>query len=191
MKEELRQALGSSCTFNFVNNSGAAKKLALLPGIYPTMKSGVGTGKTINYSDPANLVNAGYTVDQVADDYDSGDATNYVQVSGSNRVKYRDLRQTVMYVGMHVKKIIIQNKATGATANDIFDQEIELSTTAIGTNGEKKYISLQQFVSTAAYDRSKITIDMSESPLYLGPQTFMAMNIPNGANFSMQFCYED
>ncbi len=191
MKEELRQALGASCTFNFVNTSGAAKKLALLPGIYSTMKSGVGTGKTINFSDPTNLVNAGYPVDQAADDYDSGDSNNYVQVSGANRVKYRDLLNTVQRVGMHVKKIVIQNKATGATANDIFDQEIEIARTAIGAMGEKQFINLQQFISTAAYDRSKITIDMSDKPLYLGPETFMAMNIPNGANFSMQFCYDD
>lgn len=188
--KELEKAMKSSATFNIVGDDSNAKKLALFPGIYDSMKSGVGAGKKVTYSNPSNLVNAGYTVDQVADDYDREDVGNYVHVDGANRVRFRDLRNTVKTIGIRVTGIIIQNKATGANANDIFDQEIEIARTAVGTKGGMDFISLQQFVSTAAYDRSKILIDLSETPLDLGPDTYMAMNIPAGANFSMQFCFE-
>lgn len=188
--KELEQALKSSATFNIAGDASNAKKLALFSGVYDSMKSAVGTNKKVTFSDPTNLVNAGYSVDQVADDYDSDDTGQYVHVTGANRVKFRDLRNTVQRLGIRVVGIIIQNKATGANANDIFDQEIEIARTAIGTKGAMDFISLQQFVSTAAYDRTKIFIDLSQTPLDLGPDTFMAMNIPAGANFSMQFCFE-
>jgi len=190
---DLQNALKSSATFNFIGDASNAKKLALLPGVYSTMKNTTdGTSKVtiVTYSNPANLVNAGYTCDQAADDYESGDTGNYVQVTGANRVKFRDFLNTVQRVGIRVTKIVIQNKATGAGANNIFDQEIEIARTAIGSKGAMDFIKLQDFVSVNAYDRSKIEIDLSKTPLDLGPDTFMAMNIPANANFSMQFCFE-
>lgn len=191
MSKDLQNALKSSATFNIVGDESAAKKLAFLPGVYSTMKSGVGTSKVVSLSDPTNLCNAGYTVDQAADDYDSGDTGNYVHVTGTNRVKYRDFLNTVQRIGIRVTKIIIQNKVTsGAYMDDIFDSEIEIARTAIGSNGAMDFIKLQDFRSVNAYDRTKIELDLSENPLDLGPDTFMAMNIPAHANFSIQFCFE-
>lgn len=183
----------SSATFNISNNSGAAKKLAFLPGVYSSIKNTTdGTSKetTVSFSDPSNLVNAGYNCDQVADDYNAGDTGAYVVVTGANRVKFRDFTNTVQRVGIRVNKIVIQNKATGAAANDIFDQEIEFAQTAIGSKGAMAFLNLQEFVSVNAYDRSKIEIDLSGREIDLMPDIYMAMNIPNGASFSIQFCFE-
>lgn len=179
----------ASATFNIVGDQSNPKKLALFPGVYSCLRSGVGTGKTIALDDPTNLQNAGYQCDQVADDYYEGcDAA--VQVRGTDRTMFRDLLNTVQRLGIHVYKIVIKNKATGAGASDIFDQSFEIAATAIGEKGSTKFLKLQDFVSVNAYDQSKIELDLSEEPLYIGPQTFMALNIPAGANFSIQLSFE-
>ena len=193
MQNTLREALQACATFNVLGDATYAKKVAFLPGIYSALSQetdGDTKETIITYSNPANLVNAGYVCDQVADDYISGATSMPVQITGANRVKYRDFLNTVQRVGINVTKIVIQNKATGAGANDIFDQEIEIARTAIGAKGGTDFIQLQNYVSVNAYDRSKITIDLSDEPLYLTPEVFMAMNIPAGASFSIQFFFE-
>lgn len=197
--QTLSEALRAKATFNIVNSDSInAKKLCLLPGIYSTMKPIVvttGTGesakdevKGISYSDPTNLVNAGYQCDEVADDYNSEDTAIKVQVTGNNRTKYRDFLNTVQRIGIRVSRIIIQNK--NASSQDIFDQEISASRTAIGAKPEMRFINLQDYVSVNAYDRTKITIDLTNAPLDLTPDMFLAMNIPASASFSMQFEFE-
>lgn len=197
--QTLSEALRAKATFNIVNSDTSnAKKLCLLPGIYSTMKPIVvttGTGesakdevKGISYSDPTNLVNAGYQCDEVADDYNSEDTAIKVQVTGNNRTKYRDFLNTVQRIGIRVSRIIIQNK--NASSQDIFDQEISASRTAIGAKPEMRFINLQDYVSVNAYDRTKITIDLTNAPLDLTPDMFLAMNIPASASFSMQFEFE-
>lgn len=190
--QTLTEALRAKATFNIVNSSSsAAKKLAFLPGIYSSMifsQDSSSKAAIISYADPTNLVNAGYNCDQVADDYNSGDSLQVVQVSGVGRTKYRDFLNTVQRIGVRVSRIIIQNKNT--SSQDIFDQEIEASRTAIGTRGETRFITLQDYVSVNAYDRTKITIDLTDAPLDLTPDKFLAMNIPASASFSIQFEFE-
>lgn len=191
MQNTLREALRAQATFNIEGDATYAKKLCLLPGVYNTMKQTTdGTTKEtiITFSDPTNLNNAGYACDQVADDYNSGDAGQYVHVTGVGRVKYRDFLNTVQRVGASVTQIIIQNK-TNPADQSIFDQQIEIAKTVIGAKGGMDFITLQQYVNVNAYDRSKITIDLSEEPLELTPEVFMAINIPAGANFSIQFVF--
>lgn len=182
MQKTLREALKAVATFNMKNETQEAVKVALLPGIYDALSANG------FYSNPANLVNAGYTCDQVADDYDAKDTNAKVKVNGANRVRYRDFLNTVQRVGISVTRIIIQNK--NANSQDIYDQEIEVARTAIGAKGGMDFIQLQNYVSVNAYDRSKIEIDLSDEPLVLTPEVFLAMNIPAGANFSIQFGFE-
>lgn len=190
MQNTLREALLAQATFDFVGDASADKKLCLLPGIYSSMKFAQdGTSKvaTLTFSDPTNLNKAGYACDQVADDYNSSDSGMYVQVTGVGRVSYRDFLNTVQRVGASVKKIIIQNKVS---SQDIFDQQIEIAKTTLGAKGGTDFITLQQYVDVNAYDRSKITIDMSAEPLELTPEVFMAINVPEDSHFSMQFVFD-
>lgn len=192
MKQNVQEALQSSVTFNFDNSANAtAKKLCVLPGIYDTMKfeqDGTSKVAVLSFSNPSNLTNAGYPVDQVADDYNSADSGQYVQVTGTTRTKFRDFLNTVQRIGIRVKKIVIQNKVSSA---DIFDQEIELSRTAVGAKGATRFIKLQNFVSVSAFDRSKIEMEFTDdAPLDLTPDMFMAMVVPAGAKFSMQFVFD-
>ena len=145
MKQNVQEALRSSVTFNFDNsaNGAVAKKLCLLPGVYDTTKfeqDGTSKVAVLSYSNPANLTNAGYPVDQVADDYNSADSGQFVHVTGTTRTRYRDFLNTVQRLGIRVRKIIIQNKVSSA---DIFDQEIELSRTAVGAKGATRFIKLE------------------------------------------------
>lgn len=190
MQNTLKEALRAQATFNFVGDSTYDKKLCLLPGIYNTMKQVTdGTSKetVITFSSPANLNNAGYACDQVADDYNSADSGQYVQVTGVGRVKYRDFLDAVQRVGMRVSQIIIQNKVSSQA---IFDQQIEIAKTVLGAKGGMDFITLQQYVNVNAYDRSKITIDLSDETLDLTPEVFMAINVPAQASFSIQFVFE-
>lgn len=190
MQNTLKEALRAQATFNFVGDASNDKKLCLLPGIYNTMKQVTdGTSKetVITFSSPANLNNAGYACDQVADDYNSSDSGQYVQVTGVGRVKYRDFLDAVQRVGMRVSQIIIQNKVSSQA---IFDQQIEIAKTVLGAKGGMDFITLQQYVNVNAYDRSKITIDLSDETLDLTPEVFMAINVPAQSQFSIQFVFE-
>ena len=187
MQNTLREALMAQATFDITNtDSSNAVKLCLLPGVYNTMKMTQDpTSKevVVSFSDPAALNAAGYAADQVADDA-KFDPNATVQVAGVGRVMFRDFLNTVQRVGATVNKIIIQNKVQD---QDIYDQQIEIAKTVIGAKGGMDFITLQNYVSVNAYDRSKITIDLSEEPLELTPEVFMALNIPASAHFSIQF----
>lgn len=190
MQDTLKEALRAQVTFDFVGDNSADKKLCLLPGIYSTMKqtSDSTTKETIiTLSDPTNLNNAGYACDQVADDYNAGDAGQYVHVTGVGRAKFRDFLNAVQRIGMRVSQIIIQNKVSSQA---IFDQQIEIAKTVLGAKGGMDFITLQQYVNVNAYDRSKITIDLSEETLDLTPEVFLAVNVPAQSHFSMQFVFE-
>ena len=194
MQNTLREALQACATFNVTGDANDAVTLAFLPGIYSTMTQATaavgGSSKTVvAFTDPSNLNNAGYTCDEVADDYIAGNTDQKVHITGANRVRYRDFLDTVQRVGVNVTKIVIQNK-TNPADQSIFDQEIQVARTAIGAKGGMDFIQLQNYVSVNAYDRSKITIDLTQEPLYLTPEVFMAMVIPAGANFSIQFFFE-
>lgn len=194
MQNTLREALQACATFNIVGDQNSDKVVAFLPGIYNTTteatvtSSGGGTKTVIAYTDPSNLNNAGYQCNEVADDYINGNRAQSVHITGANRVRYRDFLNTVQRVGINVTKIVFQNNVTNDTK--VFNQEIQLARTAIGAKGSMDFIQLQNYVSVNAYDRSKITLDLSQEPLYLTPEVFMAMNIPAGANFSMQLFFE-
>ena len=192
MQSTLKEALRAQATFDITGDATYDKKLCLLPGIYSTMQyvsSGNAKAAGISFSSPANLVNAGYACDQVADDYDStiNDTYQLIQVAGVGRVKYRDFLNSVQRVGMRVSQIIIQNKTASQA---IFDQQIEVAKTVVGAKGGMDFITLQQYVNVNAYDRSKITIDLSDETLDLTPEVFMALNVPAGAHFSIQFVFE-
>lgn len=187
MQNTLREALMAQATFDIENTGNDAVKLCLLPGVYNTQKMTQDSQTkevVINYSDPTALVRAGYAADQVADDAEFCPGAA-VQVSRANaRTMYRDFLNTVQRVGCTVNKIIFQNKTQ---SQDIYDQQIEIAKTVIGAKGGMDFITLQNYVNVNAYDRTKITIDISDEPLELTPEVFMALNIPAGAHFSVQF----
>lgn len=193
---KLSEALQASCSFRITGDSSNAKKLCLLPGIYDTREvvtytvteSGSSVVKAaLALTDKTGLTAAGYSVDQVADDYNSNISSKMpVQVKSQDMNAYRDFLNKVQRNGVSVTKITIKNLA-GTTYEEIFNQLIEITKTALGAKGGTDFIRLQKYVSVNAYDRSKIEVDLSEDPLNLDGDIFMAMNIPAHADFTITF----
>lgn len=199
MNQKLSEALQASCSFRIIGDSSAAKKLCLLPGIYDTRElveyTVTESGSTVtkfafSLTNKANLTAAGYTVDQVADDYNSALAGKVpVSVKSQDMASYRDFLNKVQRGGVTVTKITIKNLA-GTTYEEIFNQLIEVAKTALGAKGGTDFIRLQKYVSVNAYDRSKIEVDLSNDPLNLDADIFMAINVPAHADFTMTFDFE-
>ena len=193
MSNKLTEALQASASFKITNNaSGAtAKKLCFLPGIYDTREIVLNTSATPNTAHlcltaTGNLSNAGYTVDQVADDYITAAATKMpVQITSQDMCAYRDFLNKVQRDGVTVTKITLKNY--NSTSDAIFNQVIEVAKTALGAKGGTDYIRVQKYVSVNAYDRTKVEIDLTDDPLNLTGDIFMAMNVPAAADFSITF----
>ena len=144
----------------------------------------------------ANLNNAGYACDQVADD-GGLDTKQGVAIQAVGRAKMRDFLHQVQRVGMRCTEIVIKNLA-GLTNEEIFNTQIELAKTVVGARGGMDFITLQKYVNVNAYDRSKITIDLSGvdengrlKALEFTPEVFMAMTVPQNAHFTIQFTFDN
>lgn len=195
MQNSLREALMAVFTVNIQGSSSQDTKLCLLPGLYSTMKlvqDPSSKDVVMSLADPANLNNAGYACDQVADD---GGETGGVIINATGRAKYRDFLNSVQRVGMRCTQIMIKNLA-GQSHEEIFDQQIEVAKTTIGAKGGMDFITLQTYVDPKDFDRSKITIDLTgvdqngiSKALELTPEVFMAMNVPQNSNFTIQFTF--
>ena len=205
MQNSLREALRAVFTVDITGNQNNDVKLCLLPGIYSTMrtKTTVAAGEkegdlpvvttTVTYDDPTNLNNAGYACDQVADD---GGNANGVVIESVGRSKFRDFLNSVQRVGLRCTEIVIKNK--NLNNESIFDTQIEVAKTVLGAKGGMDFITLQKYVNVNAYDRSKITIDLSgvdengrSKALDITPEVFMAMTVPAGSHFSVQFTFDN
>ena len=222
MQNSLREALRPIYTISFENKTKKDIKLCLLPGIYSTIR---GTGEEpsletvkvvvahkegsepevqeikipkgflagVRFDDPTNLNNAGYACDQVADDGGNADG---VVINSIGRSKFRDFLNSVQRVGLRCTEIVIQNKLDNDQS--IFDTQIEVAKTVLGAKGGMDFITLQKYVNVNAFDRRKITIDLSgvdengrSKALELTPEVFMAMTVPAGSNFSVQFTFDN
>lgn len=203
MQNSLREALRAVFTVDITGNQYNDVKLCLLPGIYSTMRTQTTVaGKedslpvvttTVTYDDPTNLNNAGYACDQVADD---GGNANGVVISSIGRSKFRDFLNSVQRVGLRCTEIVIQNKLDNDQS--IFDTQIEVAKTVLGAKGGMDFITLQKYVNVNAFDRRKITIDLSgvdengrSKALDLTPEVFLAMTVPAGSHFSVQFTFDN
>lgn len=194
MTEE-RKSLQASATFNFDNTARETVRLVLLPGIFDTQKiEAVETeddqhNTVVNYyvrnTSTANLSKANYVADQVADDYVEG-CEDKVKVTSTDLCAYADFRRSIDLKGSSVTEIVIQNKLDDQS---LFDQMIEVHKTSIGSRGGSDFIRLQDYVLPSNYDRSKITIDFSKisSVMTLDAYSFLALNVPASAKFSIQF----
>lgn len=189
-----RKSLQPSATFNFENLTDTTKRLVLLPGIFETKKIETmqveERGETVvkyvpRNTSTENLSKANYVADQVADDYVEG-CEDAVKVTSTDLCAYADFRRNIDLKGSAVTEIVIQNKTDDQS---LFDQMIEVHKTAIGSRGGSDYIRLQDYVLPSNYDRTKITIDFTKisSVMTLDAYSLLALNVPAGAKFSIQY----
>ncbi|MCQ2318490.1 MAG: hypothetical protein MJZ90_06180 [Bacteroidales bacterium] len=192
---KLITALKAVASFTFQNtDSNASKRLCLFPGHFDTLElvSGTRGSATVTepvYSNISHITDAGYNCDQVAyDKIDIQKTTDKITcTANSKRTKWADFLRYIQLNGLRVTKMRIKNLGT----NDaIFNQEIEISASAIGGKVGSDFINLSEYVSANAYDRSFIDIDLSAASLSLDNTTLAFLDVPASANFSIQFTVE-
>lgn len=193
---KLITALKAVASFTFQNtDSSSAKRLCLFPGHFDTLELVSGTrGETSvtvpAYSNVSHITDAGYNCDQVAyDNFDTQRSTDKIQCkANSKRTKWADFLRYIQLNGLKVTKMRIKN----LLANDdaIFNQELEISASAVGGKVGSDFINLSEYVSPNAYDRSFIDIDLSAANLTLDNTTLAFLDIPASAKFSIQFTVE-
>lgn len=200
MENRLNQSLKPSASFEFNSvDAEESVKLCLIPGHYDTTEivSSDDNKIYLAYSNPEAINNAGFQCDQVADDYslakyaysDSrSDNKNYgVHIEPcSKRCRYRDFLNYVRYSGLKVVKMRIQN-LTEEAAPAIFNSELEISASSIGSKAGSDFIKLSSHKNAGNYDRSFIDIDLSNMNLTLDETTLVALDVPAGSHFQIEF----
>lgn len=193
----LKESLKPSASFVMQNLSTSAESvLCLFPGHFDTTEIvDDGSGKmAIAYSEPRNISNAGYTCDQVADDYNST-VTN-VKASGgkytvkvspkSPRTRYHDFLNYVRFSGLRVIKIRITDLLSSSD-HEIFNQELEISASAVGAKAGSDIIQLSSHIDPSNYIQRFIDIDLSAQNLLLDETTLAFLKVPAGAKFQIDF----
>lgn len=207
MEATLKSSLQRQVTFRLTAHAStpSSQLVALLAGPYRyakpqtvQFKDGDNTPRTcitgFIYSDPSKLVNAGYTVDQVAAEMEAANTAHmYIGIAGSKRCDFDTFVQEIKEKGVKCSGIVIQNHkhTSGVWENDVFDGSIEIGQIQLGANGGKSFIDLQDFIKVDQYDRSKLLIDFSSDPLEFDANTYMAINCPANADFSIKFKLAD
>ena len=185
---KLQEALQACASFRFTNtDSSNAKRVCILPGVYNTMNMITPAGQSkspfFGFHDKTSLTKAGYNVDEVADDYNSNQDEK-VQVNATDMCTFRDFLNAVRTMGLTVTKMTIQNHVSSLA---VYDQNIEVCRTSLGSKGGSDFIRLQRYRSVNAYDSSKIEVDLNGNELNLDASIFMAMTIPASADFTITF----
>ncbi|MBR4155552.1 MAG: hypothetical protein IKU01_02455 [Bacteroidales bacterium] len=191
----LKKSMEPVASFKIQNSTDNEVKINLFPGHYDTtelVKDSNGK-PIISHANPSALCDAGYTCDQVADDFN----TEFHEAKGSNaypvkitpkstRTRYRDFLNYIKYSGLRVSKIRITDLNTGGN-HEIFGQELEVSASSIGSKAGSDFIQLSSHIDPSNYLQNFIDIDLAQRNLLLDETTLAFLTIPGKANFLIDF----
>lgn len=186
-------------SFIFRNGETAAR-ICLLPGHYNTAEVVIKDGKAyLSYADPSAIKSAGYDCHQVADDYNAttanlrGDGASKYPVEVKSKtlaIRFRDFLNYVKYSGLKVVKMRITDLSTGTNpSRDIFQQNIEVTKSAIGAKSGSDFVQLSQYINPANFLQNFIDIDLEadERNLKLDETTLAFLDVPVNAHFQIDF----
>lgn len=182
MSTKLGRALGEKFAFTLVNSSGSAKIVAILAAFFDTLKvttdlEGSGAG-VVTYTNPANIVAAGYSCDAVADD---GTITPGLTVTPTNsKMSYRQFRKYLENMGRTCVEIIVQ-----ANNEDVFNGVIEVNKITPLTGSNVAYLPMYDFKDVNQYSNNKIVIPVGN--LEMNFDTLMLFPIPDGRTVTISF----
>lgn len=192
---ELKQSMKPTASFTFQNKAAVERVLCLFPGHFDTTEIvKVDDKVSLAYCNPKPLVEAGYFCDQVADDYSAehstvkDDGSYDVQVSPtSKRTRYREFLNYIKNSGLRVTKMRITDLLSGDNGHEIFNQELEISASAIGAKAGSDFIQLSAHIDPSNYIQRFIDIDLSKQNLLLDETTLAFLRIPASAHFQIDF----
>lgn len=192
----LKESLKPTVSYRFKNNDKTnLRRVGLIPGHYNTDEiSTDGNGKYfITHGNPTALKQAGYDCDQVADDFNSAvtatsrgnkDLVDITPVKGRTRVV--DFLNYVKYSGSKVSRIRITDYS-GDSSRALFNGQMEISQSSIGTKGGTDYLQLSTFIDPRNFQTNIIEIDLEEQNLLLDETTVVIMEVPAGADFQIDY----
>ena len=203
----LAKSMRPVASFVFENTTPAPAKLCLIPGHYNTVSIlGIVTGTEtstpypitsfLSYADPSAIKAAGYDCDQVADDYNltqnmkNGRQEKYPieVISKSNKTRYRDFLNYIKVSGLKVTKMRITDLSTAANpSREIFNSEIEVAQSAIGSKSGSDFIQLSSHIDPSNYLQNFIEIDLELQNLLLDETTLAFLEVPGSARFQIDF----
>ena len=191
----LNQSLKPVASFVFENKSENNRVLCLIPGHYNTAEikdvtDGEGEKTSIiSYADPTGIVRAGYQCDQVADDYSNGQLRGYDEIEirpKSERCRYRDFLNYIKFSGLRVTHMRITDLNVDSS-HEIFNQELEISASAIGAKAGSDFIQLSSYIDASNYIQRFIDVDLTTRNLVLDETTLAFLKVPASAHFQIDF----
>ncbi len=201
MNTNLKQSMKPVASFIFENTTRDFQVLCLFPGHFDTSEivkynnTDGGTDVAISYGNPQHLINSGYNCDQVADDYNvnivpiKADGTNKYAVKitpKSSRTRYREFLNFVRFSNLRVTKLRITDMTTNGD-HEIFNEELEISASAIGKKAGSDFVQLSAHVDPSNFNQNFIDIDLSQQNLLLDETTLAFLRIPGMAKFQIDF----
>ena len=201
----LTKSMRPVASFIFRNQGPKPTRLCLFPGHFDTASticrligasSPYQVTSVLSYADPSPIVAAGYECDQVADDFnitaglkDSSGTTYSIEVlPKSGKTRYRDFLNFIKVQGLKVTKMRITDLTNSSNpSREIFQQELEISTSSIGSKGGSDFIQLSAHINPAHYLQNFIEIDLESRNLLLDETTLAFLDIPAEANFQIDF----
>lgn len=188
----------ASFTFSTPSSQTSVSRLCLIPGHYNTAEVVFKNSKAyLSYADPTAIANAGYSCDQVADDFSTalgnskadGTSTYPVTVKSKNPgIRYRDFLNYIRTSNLRVVKMRITDLTPGQTpSREIFQQVMEVTKSSIGSKNGSDFIQLSQHINPANYLQNFIEIDLEKQNMLLDETTLAFLEIPGDSNFQIDF----
>lgn len=197
----LEESLKTTASFLFEVNKSLAEgqRMGIFTGHYNVDQIKVignigeaNSNVVLTHNNIAPLQQAGYSCDVIADDSlmrlspESRGEYPLQITAKKGRTRISDFQNYIKYSGMKVSKIRITD-LSGDETHPLFNGEIEVSRSQIGSKGPSDYIQLSTYIDPRNYKDNIIEIDLTERELLLDETTVVIMDLCPGAKFQMDF----
>ena len=198
----LNQSMRPVASFVFENTDSNRQKLCLFPGHFMTASSiGIASGSSpvtvasyLSYADPSAIIAAGYDCCQVADDFaateNRKDASGRLYpikiTSKSAKTRFRDFLNYIKLANVRVTKMRITDLSKDTNpSREIFQQELEITKSSIGSKNGSDFVQLSQHINPSNFLQNFIEVDLEKQNLKLDETTLAFLDIPGSAHFQI------
>lgn len=174
----VRKALGESFTFTLTNGSAATVVVAVLAAFFNTLMLVEAAPNTYNFTNPAEIVAAGYPCDGVLDD--GTIIANVTAASANSKKSIRSFRRFLERIGATCVDLDIQGSNV-----DVFNKVLEVVTCNTNGGDNVEYLKLNKFLSVDQSSTSKIVA--ADLQLDMSAETLMLLPIDAGRTVTLTF----